>query len=348
MTDPVNIAPSRKSKPIEWLRFFCAICVVFLHAGIPSDAQDTISCHNGISDTLRIIISHGFCRVAVPIFFIISGYLFFIGLTDWDFRQWGSKLKKRVNSLLIPYILWNILSILVSWGAHEFVSTPIIHNPWSVAMLYDTGTGLPHNYPLWFIRNLMILNLLAPLIYVYVRRTRIFGIVILFLLYFFNYWTTLPGFEATGFFFYSLGALISISQLDMPDLCRKIRLPTAIAAVPLLLLMILSHGHNPPLWEYTHRIFALIGSISTIGIVTHFIDRIKVSDFLSKSAFFVYAAHGTIVLPLVQHILRRLLPSSLVIQYLSAPLLTIGILLLCYWLLTLYMPRITKILVGGR
>lgn len=68
---------SPESGLIEWLRFFCVVCVVYLHAGLPFDGQDLISCHHGLYDTLRIVISHGFCRIAVPTFFIISGYLFF-------------------------------------------------------------------------------------------------------------------------------------------------------------------------------------------------------------------------------------------------------------------------------
>ena len=103
------------SKTIEWLRFFCIVVVVLLHAvGSPMDGREVISYHNGVYDTIRILFSEGFCRIAVPTFFLISGYLFFFKLEEWSTDIWFNKLKKRVRTLLIPYLLWNLIAIIVS------------------------------------------------------------------------------------------------------------------------------------------------------------------------------------------------------------------------------------------
>lgn len=100
---------SIKSNTIEWLRFFCIAAVVLIHA---AGFNEIISCHHGVYDTVRILFSLGLCQVAVPIFFLISGYLFFVRLEEWDTGIWTGKLKKRIKTLLIPYLIWNIIAAL--------------------------------------------------------------------------------------------------------------------------------------------------------------------------------------------------------------------------------------------
>ena len=103
------------SKIIEWLRFFCTCAVVLLHAvGGPSDGNAVISFQHGAYDTTRILFSEGLCRVAVPFFFLISGYLFFVRLEEWDKFVWFDKLKKRGKTLLAPYLIWNFIAICFS------------------------------------------------------------------------------------------------------------------------------------------------------------------------------------------------------------------------------------------
>ena len=88
---------SVKSKTIEWLRFFCAAAVVVLHsAGKPLEGNVVISCQYGAYDAIRILFSHGLCRVAVPLFFFISGYIFFVGLHTLD--GWNAKCGTRSAS----------------------------------------------------------------------------------------------------------------------------------------------------------------------------------------------------------------------------------------------------------
>lgn len=52
----------------------------------------------------------GVSNVAVPMFFAISGVLFFNGVTS--IKDCFPKIKKRIKSLLIPYVIWNIISLV--------------------------------------------------------------------------------------------------------------------------------------------------------------------------------------------------------------------------------------------
>lgn len=358
---------SVRSNTIEWLRFFCICAVVLLHSiGDPLEGHDTISFHNGAYDTVRILFSEGFCRVAVPIFFFFSGYLFFVGFDGWRTDIWTGKLKRRVRTLLIPYVLWNILSIMffLIMLYPRFVLTgeeiPAIdawfHQIGGLRALWDSGgKGVPYDYPLWFIRDLMVFALLAPVIYQFVKRTRLVGLSVLFLAYVLDFWVKVPGLSAEGLFFFAAGAYFALYGIDFTELLKQKRIvvPATAIAVMLLIPMVLAYGNDDELWGYAHRVFTLFGAASTIGIVATLIEkrRLKVHPLLSNSSFIVYAAHGKIVLPIMFLVFGKLLPSSqagLIIQYFAAPLFTIELLVLCHHFLSKWMPKTLSLLTGGR
>jgi len=56
-------------------------------------------------DFVRFFISQGVARVAVPLFFLVSGYLFFLG--QWSWSSMRASSKRRVNTLLIPFLSGN-------------------------------------------------------------------------------------------------------------------------------------------------------------------------------------------------------------------------------------------------
>ena len=69
-----------------------------------------ILCTGLICFAVNIVITYIISLVnktGVPAFFFISGYLFFLSK-----KSYGKKLKDRIHTLLIPYILWNLLLLL--------------------------------------------------------------------------------------------------------------------------------------------------------------------------------------------------------------------------------------------
>lgn len=107
-----------QSQTIDLLRFPLIIAVVFIHnTGLPSNyvipVLGTDSFYTCLSIYNKVFFSHVLAHIAVPIFFFISGYLFFIKTPILTKEIYIDKLKKRWNSLVIPYLLWNIFPILV-------------------------------------------------------------------------------------------------------------------------------------------------------------------------------------------------------------------------------------------
>ena len=100
------------SRSISVLRFPMAVLVIFLHANVISQSKNTMIYNNGIGDFLITLCSNGLCQLAVPCFALISGYLFFGGLKEFSWPIWMEKIRRRLHTLLVPYVLWNILALL--------------------------------------------------------------------------------------------------------------------------------------------------------------------------------------------------------------------------------------------
>ena len=88
------------SKSISLLRFPLVLMVVFIHSGGIGEFHTEIFNINMLSnihvyDIIRILVSRILCQVAVPLFFLISGYLFYSKFDkhNWNWSIWIQKLK---------------------------------------------------------------------------------------------------------------------------------------------------------------------------------------------------------------------------------------------------------------
>ena len=120
-------------KVFDWLRFPLIVGVVFIHCfGKPFDF-DAIDFANlsamDYYNLFRVAISRVLTHICVPVFYLISGYLFFIRLEKWDNSVYLNKLKKRSKSLLIPFLIWNSFAIILSLiGTYRHEGLLGIHN----------------------------------------------------------------------------------------------------------------------------------------------------------------------------------------------------------------------------
>lgn len=104
-----------QSDVISWLRFPLIMFVAFTHtSGTPETLQNidyqfltAIDIHNII-----LAITHMVNVICNPGFFIFSGFLFFYKINNFNKQVYVNKLKKRVKTLIIPYLLWNVIGVL--------------------------------------------------------------------------------------------------------------------------------------------------------------------------------------------------------------------------------------------
>jgi surface polysaccharide O-acyltransferase-like enzyme len=358
------------SQRIILLRFPLVIGVVFIHAGGTtinfSDGTIGLSGTPFLISFVQNLISNVLARIAVPLFFLISGVLFF---RNFELKSSiiKRKLQTRVKTLLIPYVLWNLSALFLYLVLQSIPSFSQYFSGYSKRIidykLYDylnaflafqKTANSPAVYQFWFIRDLMILILLSPIFWLLVDNIPITGLLSFFGIWFFN--PKIPVFNLSYYaiFFFYLGAVISVMdfQLNRIDVYGKwITLIYVILAVFNAILWM----ENTPFCDYIHRLIILPGILSVwymAGKIDQYVTIKHLLIWLSGSSFFVYAIHEPFLLAGLKKIIYRFaMPSSsaeIIFIYLIAPLMTIIIALLFDKLLSRTMPFIYGLMTGGR
>ncbi len=345
------INDASESVTIDWLRFPLAAAVVMLHLG-------AIGVNNPMQtySALCILLSQGVCRIAVPCFYFISGYLFFSRLELWDWRTYGDKLRRRFHSLLIPYIVWNIIAAVCIWGYAQLRSPETdlsFQSFWNHIAewggFWDRKGILPFDGPLWFIRNLMLYILAAPLIYWFVKYLRYSSVLILETLVLVFDWFP------EGFLFFSAGASLQIHGYNLVDTFKGYRIPSVIISSLLLFILVPIFRHHPDLYRYWENLFVITGTIAVISLASHFLEKGKLRPrlFLSRSSFFVFCAHNVLILhEFSRWILYHTLPFTgevnACLDLLLRPAISVMICLGLYWLIRQFSPGLSRVLSGNR
>ena len=140
--------------------------VVLIHSDFSTDFDD-------ISYIGEIVMLWGSKCVAgccVPIFFMLSGFLFFKNVESFSATVYFSKLRSRVRSLLIPYLIWNMLAAalfifkvkLLGFDGYDVIVDDCIRFVPFLRGFWDLNNGYPYDFAFWFIRRLMIFVVLSP------------------------------------------------------------------------------------------------------------------------------------------------------------------------------------------
>jgi len=365
------------SKTIDWLRFPLIILVVFIHMNPVVNMQAIHYSSLSGSDIYCIIsacVSHVFAGIAVPCFFVFSGFLFFYKLKEWNKNIYLKKIKSRVHTLIIPYLLWNLIAILayatmkiikldgsVWLFFNDLMDKGVLKVFWNYYEWGSSNTNIlgqiipyygPFDIPLWFLRDLIVSVTLSPLIYYFVKKTKLYGIVLLGILYYTRIWFITPGFSITAFFFFSMGAYFSIHGKNMIIELRKYRICWLLVA--LITIIISTYFDGSKTNDYIFPVYVLSGVITIINAASFLLEReyIRVVDTLSKASFFIYAIHTILILDftrvLFDHILKPQGSVILIIKYFTVPVISIFVSLCLYCLMKKIIPNILRILTGNR
>ena len=99
----------------------------------------------------------------------------------------------------------------------------------------------PANMPLWFLRDLIIVSLLTPIIYIGVKKLNYWLLVLLLPIYLTGIWAIQPGVNPYAICFFTLGAYLSIQKTDLIEACLKLEKTAYLLSVLLALAMILTY-----------------------------------------------------------------------------------------------------------
>lgn len=361
--DPHMPLDSDSSDRLASLRFPLIVGVVFIHAYSTEVrlSHSTVGIEQTpfVLDLIRNLLSQGIARIAVPTFFLMSGYFFFLDFS-WSVAAYKAKLSSRGRTLLIPYLFWNTCGFLAILAAQNLPAT----RPFFAGSMPDLPslgvwdridatigiTRLPILYQFWFIRDLMVLVVLSPLFYVFLRVIPSITLGAISIAWFLGAWfLTIPTIEALAFFLIGAGCAMAGKSLFAFD---RFGIPITIAYLGVLLSDALTKGS--PLNPYLHKSGILLGIPCTLFLTHLVVDRPRLKGillWLGRSSFFVFATHEPLMTGIRKIVFKLLSPSSqwlVLVLYLVIPSLLIALLVLVYAVFKKLFPRFASWVTGGR
>lgn len=354
---------NESSLRLKLLRFPPIIGVVYIHAyntviGYAGGSLGT-SDLNGFTNFVRILISEGIARTAVPLFFLMSGYLFFATF-HWSEQTYLKKVTSRLRSLLVPFLFWNTL-VLAFFAVVQAIPATRPYFVGAGSKIAEYGVydyfdaifgfqGYPIAYHFWFIRDLMLLVLLAPVLAGIVRILPIPFFLAVYVCWVTETWPIYAP-AAVGVLFFSAGALCGIKG---QNLFAFDRFGPAIVLlyVPMLIADVIWYEA----WfnVYLHRtglIFGVLAALYATKPILRSTRLCKTLIGLGGASFFVYAAHEPL-LGVVRMLAFKYVPldgpCTMLVLYLGIPVLVMALLVGCHRLLTVWCPRPLSLVTGGR
>lgn len=323
----LSIDTDNISKIISLLRFPLAFFVVMIHCNM-----------GGYKFPIFNYSLQNIIFLAVPLFYIISGYNFIKSK-----KSYQQKLKDRLKTLFVPYLLWNIIAYFVSIR-HNGVYLP----NWNVLILN------PIDFPLWYIRDLFMLSLLTPIIYPIITKFKgVIFIIISSLLYIYEYKFPIIGLRYNSIFFYGIGMLL-FRYLETKDFSIHISLYCEfLIHICSFILFIISIELRETLFHvdgFCFAVYIIFATISILFILLRFNKKINVYQFpfnQGDKSFFIYCSHCILISGFSVYLLNKTCLYSELKIFISA-IISVSICILLYNILKRFTPTLLKSLNGGR
>jgi peptidoglycan/LPS O-acetylase OafA/YrhL len=350
------------SNKITFFSFWLIVLVVLLHSlNVEFSICDNLIC------SFQYLLSHKLAQIAVPLFFFISGYLYFLKADinkNIDFSFFIISSKKRLKTIVLPYVLWCILWFFFMFGIQYL---PVIKNYFSEPLhnmiLQDKILNLfyyPLNYPFWFLRELMVLFLITPMLFILVKYFKSLIVIAFLLLALFHSKVIviydLVFLQSIPLFFFLLGAFFSLNKKNI-----IIHRPKKYIAFGLLTVWVFL---NIVSWYNEKQHFFLENFIRGFDLFKNLLGCFTVwylYDFFNQKnqwknyifynySFFIFAFHGipTLILIKISSVLSQGNPYYVFVGYL---IIFISVLLTSIFVAKItnkLFPKAYKTLTGSR
>lgn len=173
-----------RSRTIDLFRLIAILCVVLIHIPYPYAHIDQINTlatsfthvgQMGWVESFALFLQYGLGKVASPALSLVSAWLVMRTLEQG--RSFGTIIKSRAQSLLVPYVIWNVimllffLAIYLAHGRDEVGFET--HSPLRVIWqsIFSPFTW-PVNGPIHYLRDLFIILLCYVTAYPFLKDRR--------------------------------------------------------------------------------------------------------------------------------------------------------------------------------
>ena len=370
-----------RTQSLDLLRFPLAVIVVSAHVfnkeaiAISGEVFDV--CQYSLYNDFLLFVD-GFLRgISVPVYFFISGYVFFLGINQFSIDVYFKKLRNRIFTLLIPFIIWNLPEMIIQFSKYIFSDVMsfstygvelnlTLKNILSCFWQYNgelfvpitpsgervIGTSpFPLNAPLWFIRDLMVVVISTPIIHYIIKQTKYFVIATLAILSF------IPGVQIPhlgAFLFFSMGAYLSIYNKDMvTEFGNHFKISMVIYPIFSLLTIIAIKENNSILQHIFKQIsvFGFLVFAYNLSIYLLKNTRVRPGNILPSASFFIYVSHILIFMRVTKVVFMFIKPDNgveIVSSYILSVILTVSSLLAVFVFMKKYTPRVLQFVTGRK
>lgn len=279
----------------------------------------TVNLGANFAGIIMYSLSHILAQIAVPTFFLISGFLFFKKLEDWNKAEWYRKLRARFSSIIIPYVICisifsckHIVSHLINGDLTSWLDSQggILNlfwasEYWKAGQKNMFGQSIimsgPAAYHLWFLRDLIVVVLCTPLYYAMFamkgekhRNWAIVWLCVLAIVDLTRLQTTIPGISFSTMFYFGLGSFLSLNKIELHNAFFKHRRLLWVAFVMLFFVLIPLDGSRSRIGTLIMPFENLIGVMCLINLTAYFIKgNISFGLFrrYERTSFFMFIIH---------------------------------------------------------
>lgn len=296
MVKQLTLTP-QQSRNINLLKGLSIIFVVFIHADVRSMISKYMEVSPAVNlymETLtRILVDN-----AVPMFYFISGFLFFLRKDTYC-----NKFKSRIRTLLVPYLIWCFIGFMIPFVIQRIIGLEHLYSGNQLKLLKDFAAmdyirmfwnirdGEPILSTLWFLRNLIVLIAMTPIIAWLAQKLRYVFPIVLILIYFFIPFG-FSGFSSNGFCWFAMGVYFSqgVNLWQSID-CVNLRTITIVWCIMTILAMFLFYeGFYYKEYMLLYRIVHFIMIYKLIDYYSHKCD-VRLLTKISVASFFIYVFH---------------------------------------------------------
>lgn len=304
-------------------------------------------------DVVQFVSQREIGDLGVPAFFFISGFLFF-GIGKMDVNLWKGKLRKRIHTLLVPYFIWNTLFLFYFLVLSQYMDLSWGVKGKGVLSYLDAYLGFnegPFLSPLWFIRDLMVLNILSLPAYYIIKKTGYWLLPILIITFSMGIGYYLPYIGFRSIVPYFLGAWFAIYRIDFIVEKKTNLLLMNLLFIIMVVIVSIFHFNDISCWPL-QQIEILIGIFTIFADFNYLVKKkyVSVNKRLAESSFFVFAAH-MFVMNLPNKLWVLVLPPNGFTASLMQWVIPLVVSILLYYVflgLKRMLPKLTTVLIGGR
>lgn len=349
-------------KLIDNIRYILLLGVILIHCKIAipdSHNQDMEMAVFTISFISNIVTS-----VCVPFYFLISSFLFFRNVDKFNFFTYKSKLKRRLKSLLIPYLLWNIIGMAAmlikmlpalreyfpQYTVIDLTSLNLLKGFWSFSLINCSLVPYPYDFVLWFIRDLMVLNLLSPVFYLVAKKMKYWGFLILLSLLVLNDIDLINvDVNLKEIFFYYIGVLIGCKAIDINRFIQYGK----YCIIPMVFFAFCSQFNRMSTYGNLILLAYIIFCIPSLTFMVSWFMKhgLVIPNYFLRSGFFVYAIHGlycTVSIKILIALIHPDTPETYLLVYILDFTSVLVVSSLVFLIMRNICPKVTSLLCGGR